>query len=812
MTNIFRFNQIRQFPQSSFLSHIIIIFLYLVTFLLPENFVFALFHSISGLLLVFYVVGDAFKKVFKRFLITSNGTAIFEIALSILLSFSFFLCFSALLSLRYLLNTLNLSLMLIGAIIVCDLVSFINFRSKPDYQEKSIRGNRMAKVLAFAPLFFGIFLALLFRHKFIWPSMPGWDLYTYLGGSNWIFLNHGISTIFPVPTGEGIAFPASYLFQILIAALSYVIGVSPYVLFWIAPFVTIPLFGLLIYIVTFSIIKKPIYALFASLIALSISGGDSFLGPQYFFPSTVSIIIFLLIATYLLGFENRSRFQTTLAFAFFLLFYSFYYFPLIVTLPFFLFFLYRNSIIKKWSRNRSIMLSSFALILMITFSWIGSSLLGTETFTVTQKLEMLNYVYPASLLILFALGASIIVWKWIDNSYRDKTIVFLLVYTLSLIVIFFLPPFLSIRSEIFFRSLFAIIASFPIVLLLKVSYSKRIVKNVSGMVSFALNKLPLIFSTFFVILLIASSTQPYISYSENVPFFSNISSDEFSAAEWIKSNTPSSGYILTDPSTGYILRGLTLRNSSTSFIVDGHTPSPKDQSNLTKIIWSFFRETDLSILSNYYGELPEKPEIIVLTTRTTSWLNSQNMNSSFLIPMDNNLTGFSGIEKFSTPFFVLVKSYPSVSIYTITNATIGQVYFDDSFSKGWSSWYLDGAYGYHSTQTASGILNITAQGNSNENAWMGVTEQLPNVSEADFLKIRYRIDVPSYAFEIVLWRSNGDWLIYISNQSPNWTELTFDLTKEKVVSPNKIGILIWTQDQAVHTVEVDYILIGNYTY
>jgi hypothetical protein len=305
-----------------------------------------------------------------------------------------------------------------------------------------------------------------------------------------------------------------------------------------------------------------------------------------------------------------------------------------------------------------------------------------------------------------------------------------------------------------------------------------------------------------------SLIQPYISYSENVRYYSNISSDEFSAAEWIKNNTMSDTYILTDPSTGYVLRGLAARNSSTSFIIGGHTPSPNDQLNLTKTIWDFFNERDLSVLTSYYNKLPKKPEIVVITTRTISWIYSENMNSSFLIPMNDHLTQFIGFEKFSSPFFVLVKSLPSVNIYKIANATIRQVWFDDSFSIGWSNWYLDGAYKYHSSQVSSGILNITVQASSNESAWMGVTQQLSNTSDAVFLKIRYKIDVPSYALEIVLWRFNASSIIFILQQSTKWTEQTFILTKQEAASLNKIGILVYTKDQAVHTVTVDYILFS----
>jgi hypothetical protein len=220
----------------------------------------------------------------------------------------------------------------------------------------------------------------------------------------------------------------------------------------------------------------------------------------------------------------------------------------------------------------------------------------------------------------------------------------------------------------------------------------------------------------------------------------------------------------------------------------------------------------LSTLSSYYNELPGTPQVVVITTRTVSWLNSQNPSSSFLTPTNDHLTQFSGMDKFSSPFFVLVKSWPSVDIYEITGAraTIGQVWFDDSFSNGWSTWYLDGAYKYYSSQAASGILNITVQAGSSQNAWTGVTQPLFNTSEAVFLKLRYKIDVPSYALEILLFLTNSTWIIFNLNQSPDWTEQTFALTQQEAASLNKIGIVLWTNDTAVHVVSISYVLFGDY--
>lgn len=807
--------KIEHFMKPRFLGHLTLIFTYLVTFYFQDNFIIALLHATSGILLFFYVVGNSFKGFLKRFLATPVGNYFSEIALEVLLSITIFIIVSILLSIGFLLNFYNLSLALILVVIICDIsaLDFFKFRTQTNdiitKNQKTL--DLKVYILALIPVFFGIFLVMLFRSGFSWPSMPGWDLYAYLGGSNWIFQNHGLSlsTLWPTNSGSIIP-PNSYIFQIIVCAISYLTGTSPYVVFWSAPFATIPLFGFLVFCTVFSLFKNSNYAIFTSLITLSISGGDIFLGPQYFFPSTLSIIIFLLIITFLVSFENLNKLYFILALLFISIFVALYYFPIIVTFPLLFFFLLRDILLKKWSQKLSLLVLGILIVLMISFSWIGSSLLGGGILSISQKFNMLNSVYSPILFFLFALGSLIITLKLLDNSLKDKTLVFMLAYSLSLLVIFFLPPFSSVRLEIFLRFVFAIIASFPIILVIESFFSERSTKNILRKIGHFGNHTPLLFSILFMCLIIMFSIQPYISYAESVPSFSNISSDELSAGKWIEANTPKSTYILSDPSSGYVLRGLTTRNISSSFIIDGHTPSSINQTNLVNIIWDFFRETDLSILSAYYNELPQKPEFIVITTRTVSWINSQSINSSFLVPMGSQLTEFKGDQKFSTPFFVLLKSWPTVEIFKTVNATIDRVWFDTSFSIG-SSWYLDGDYGSHNNQINSGITNLNVQANSSENAWMGLTKLLPNVSQATFLKIRFKIDIPSYTLEFVLWQTNQSWIINNLEQTTNWTEVTFPLTKQVATNLNKIGFIIWTQDQDVHNLEIDYVLLGVYS-
>jgi hypothetical protein len=184
-----------------------------------------------------------------------------------------------------------------------------------------------------------------------------------------------------------------------------------------------------------------------------------------------------------------------------------------------------------------------------------------------------------------------------------------------------------------------------------------------------------IFKLFLLVLLILLFDlliKPYFYYANHVPYWSNISKDEYLAAEWIKQNSSHNGYILTDPSTGIVFRGLTIRNCSTAFIINGWTPSPDKNFTLRKLIYDFLKEEDPLIAICQLKMLPELPDFIVITTRTSSWIRWGGVNSTFCAPQGEVLMPFQGTDKFSTPFFTLCSSWETVKIYSINKTKLSQ--------------------------------------------------------------------------------------------------------------------------------------------
>ncbi len=431
--------------------HFIICSIYVLSILVARSIVSTLFQATFGLVITLYIVGDSLKSLLKKSFSLTPGTEMGEIALSVLLSFTYFFIISSILSLIFALTALNLVIAVLIPIIVVDLISV--FQKWKNLQPIS-KPNFSYKQLTVLPVILtGISMAILFRSSFIWPSMPGWDLYPYLGGTNWIFANHGSYGLWP--SSFGIVMPTSYVFQNLTASISYIAGTNPYALFWGAPFFTIPLFGVLVYGTSLSFTRNKFQAFFASIIVLVISGGETFLGPQYFFPSTLSIIVFLLILDFILGFDKINRLYFVLLVLFLTIFYSMYYFPIVVTLPLFVILLVRQKFLKSWPRNRVIFLSGSILLGMIALSWFGaSSLSGSLGPWPYEKLSLLidspffalTGTYPLILFLLFLSGSAIVLLQYLKRI--PKVVSALLpIYALSLLVIFFLPPFSSAESK-----------------------------------------------------------------------------------------------------------------------------------------------------------------------------------------------------------------------------------------------------------------------------------------------------------------------------------------------------------------------------
>ncbi len=614
-------------------------------------------HAVTGAILAFYIVGHSIRIASlgsTRFnQISLRGRLAFDVALSIV-------CLTMVsigLTVLYLLNEVNLTLLLASVTIGSNIVEIARHQLPAGIRPMTIIPNASVTGITV----FGMLVAFVFRRAFAWPSMPGWDIYVHLGVSNWIFAHNGSSNIIAIGNNLLSAYP--YLFHILVASVSYVLGSNPYALLWAGSFYSIPLYGLLIYALAAFLTQCKIQSVFAGCLAISISGGEALLGPQYFFPSTAFILVFILCLVAIAESPLRGMPQIVFSVTALATCYLLYPYTVFLSLgPLIIVIMKRNPNSFHPRRRRPIIVATFGASILLTY--VGSQLLSLGDLSSSPKLALLTAAYPIVLWLLIAVGGLVIMYRLFFNripGYWDHLI---LAYVGTILVLYFLPLQISYRSELMLRPFAAIVASYSMAALIWiVTSTKASGTNLARVLATA--RLPakvsvallLIISIFLVV-------QPYFTYSQQVPTWSNLSNDEYQAAQWLAQRTPTNGYILTDPSTGFVFRGLTLLNSSSSFIIRGHTPSPEGYPYLTSIIYGFFTAQDITETQSYLNALPQKPDFIVVTTRTASWADG-GINSTFPAPTVNMPNSFSGYEKFSTPLFVLAASWDTVMIYRL---------------------------------------------------------------------------------------------------------------------------------------------------
>jgi hypothetical protein len=289
-------------------------------------------------------------------------------------------------------------------------------------------------------------------------------------------------------------------------------------------------------------------------------------------------------------------------------------------------------------------------------------------------------------------------------------------------------------------------------------------------------------------------------YSAQLPSMSNISSDEYSASEWLKSNTLPGDYLLTDPSTGFMLRGLTLRNSSTSFLLDGH-PVSDYYSNLSNLTYNFFVSTDPIKCKAIIDEMPLQPKYVVVTTRTSSWVSWGGIQSIYTSPSDS-FNSWPGFQKFGSELFPLFKKWGEVSLYRIASFDIRPVLKLNSTQP--TSYYLDGDFGnYSQTIEAEGTLSLFAQSRTSSSAWTGIVYKNVSLVNSDYFLIKYKVTNPASSLFLVFRAENLTAISILSlDQKTYWNEFWVPVDNQIVRLTTEIDLLLYTQDIDLHVLSI----------
>jgi len=141
-----------------------------------------------------------------------------------------------------------------------------------------------------------------------------------------------------------------------------------------------------------------------------------------------------------------------------------------------------------------------------------------------------------------------------------------------------------------------------------------------------------------------------------------LSVDEYDTAMWIKAHTTSDAYVITDPGTGYFLRGFSLRNASVFFLLpDGRAPEliSSVYPNLRSDLHGIFASNSTPDIVNRTVALGFNRTYVLISTRTVLWAQ-EDPSTIFTGPIPGvSLGPLAGL--FVPPHFVL--QYATATTY-----------------------------------------------------------------------------------------------------------------------------------------------------
>jgi len=659
-----------------------------------------------------------------------------------------------------------------------------------------------------------------FRSKTPIPTINGWDMNSALAYVNWIVSHHGYHYLL-VPSFPAGATPYPALFFYFVSSYSSFLGVEPYSLFWFSVCPLIFGYMFLVFLIALKFSKNVWLSIMSSFIAFfsSVAYAEVVRNPLYLTLDMVSQIIFLLIIVFNIYYHNHGIEKKITNVLVIICLTLFNYFTAIVVLPFLLWAIIDNKKLPFLGDGRRafrISAVSMALCAPILIALTGymtpvlTSLFSSSAFPISSKVEILQIIYPMYFWVLFVLALfSVIVhktyYKKIDSPYLD-----MLLYIFCGFTLYFLPVWITYRMEFYLRVFLAISISG-----LSLLFSKEFLAKILGSSYKKLRKKKIsLGATISFLLLLVTITQMYPLFTQ-YNFHAYISKDEYDAAEWIKKNTSSSAYILTDPSSGYVIRGLALRNASNFLILpDGRMPA--DSSTLYPDLIGKIHKFLYSQAGFEWAEITQYLQFneiyVVITSRTVSWALS-SPETTLTHPVEG--VNYSRVtSKFVEPYFHEMYNSNTIQIYRpdpslrVDEVT---VWSDSNFTEGWT-WYLDGSYGEHSFDTDGDVLTLNAQTTESTSAWVGLTKEM-NCSGAIYLEIRSKIDAQPYHLEVVLYdvtrtrvstfRMAGD------RPLSTWVVEQFSLTSSEANKVSEIGLIIWTKDTHRHTWEIDYVMFTH---
>lgn len=720
------------------------------------------FSAILVFIIIFYLIGQSTRVgLLKPMGFIPTDLRMWErIVIDILLSSIITSFLSVLLcSLWSVSLTFPIVITLIVVMDVIEIVSKDEGSLELDEVIARIKEQQAIAMAALACIIWGVIVILWREQWFPFPETSASDVFKHLYAINDIVQNNGASYLF-------LDYP--FRFHAMVSVIVIASGVDPYVLLFYGSYFAYPISIATVFGLLYSITKNLNISLVASLFFPFVDEAGALLGPHYLFPSTYAFVITFLIMILVQQNANRG-FYLIIGLASYVLVAIVYPYVILGTLPALLYFGTRAS--DRYLKRKYI--SVLLLVgtiggLMIEFTYYGIlPLLGYDIayldwgvyfLSIAPNLELQIDIFLRAYLIpqicLLAIGLIAlfletrnIQFKLIEDHENARGILQL---SLLYLVAFFLPILTATRVEMYIRPLLVLSISygaFIIALLLIRGISRarnlQMPSNLPTRAEFWV----------IVVILLTAATLPtavnmegHIRWAPHSPVM-----DEYLAFEWISAHTPEDAYILTDPATGYIMRGFTTLNCSTSIILNGFPTEYTSATPLGELIFKFLNSSsdeDTQLLEEI-DSLVGDVDYIVISPRTSYWLASMRQGRdshvavyATSIPIDD-----PAWIKFAEPRYEYVQSFGFVHILIKNDVYLP--YYDDMQNN--TGWY---ATDDDMISFEDGTLSYS---HSNDSAyWFSFYTNTPSFDDQEnlYLEIRWRSNVTGMEGKVFGYHGN----------------------------------------------------------
>ena len=558
----------------------------------------------------------------------------------------------------------------VGTLLVCRL------RPNPAPTRRPVDRSVLEAVALLASVS-GI-LFILFRWPTAYPSVSGWDLNPTLATVGWT-LGHGgfgFILIAPYPASALVPYPAS--FGDLIAGYSLFLGVDPLAIFYYGVLVMLLAYSLGVFAIAYRLSNRVDSALLAALAILFMGTAlpETVRTPLFVTIDMLAQLVFFGLFLFFLddqGSLGRRRAILLIGSAFLV---YWYFYELVVVTPFLAFMLGES--LRSAHARRPVRWFRWTLVIVL-LGVVGVSLAATlfvpsleanlsAGFQFVPKVSALVVMYSPVALVLGVLIVFNRAHAPEDPPVRGFRARYLLEYVCVYVIIYLLPLSATYRVEFYLRAALAFyLASlrFP-----TTGEMREAFRAARGLLArrraprpwhpLALQRLAalavLALVVFMAVLLPFQVTQPE-------PY---MSLDEYRASVWIRDHTPADAYIVTDPGTGYVIRGLSLRNASLSFLLpDGRAPD--DSSSL----YPYLRTSLHFIFDSYFTAQAQEQVLslnfphlyVVISTRTVLWASTPAVSI-----FDHPIPGLSPVgllPVFAPPAFQPLFVSPTVVVLSV---------------------------------------------------------------------------------------------------------------------------------------------------